>query len=194
MNEVCFIETETISLARDHRHLWEVAVIYPDPLELTGWGEYSALLADVPLGEADPMSLQVSRFHERYSDQPVGKRQNRGKVARQIEHLTRGQHLVGAVPSFDEQRLWDFLRAHNLCPTWHYHLIDVETLGIGYMAGVAEEYWPEALKFLRRGLPWDSSALAHVLGMDQPEEDKHTALGDARWAKAIYEKVMGNLS
>lgn len=173
MSEVVFLDCETISLQRDHRHLWEIGIIFHTEI---GWVEKSFMLDDVPLGEADAIALDIGGFHTRYTD--LVKRQ---MVAQFISSITWGKHLVGAVPSFDELRLWDFLKAHGQCPGWHYHLIDVEALAIGYLAGRHyEQVRP----------PWKSEQLTQALGIIVPEEDKHTALGDARWAKAIYERVM----
>lgn len=39
--------------------------------------------------------------------------------------------------------------------------------------------------------PWKSDDLGLALGVEPcPEEDRHTALGDARWVKRIYDTVM----
>jgi hypothetical protein len=99
--------------------------------------------------------------------------------------LTRGRHLVGAVVSFDEERLRKLLRANGACPEWHYHLIDVEALAVGWIAGADQEA-------ARLALPWKSDDLSRAIGVEPPsDEERHTALGDARWAKAIYEKIVG---
>lgn len=39
-------------------------------------------------------------------------------------------------------------------------------------------------------LPWNSTELSEAVGVDRNQFEKHTALGDARWAKAIYDAVM----
>ena len=39
-------------------------------------------------------------------------------------------------------------------------------------------------------LPWRSTDLSLALGVDPTDfEPKHSALADARWAKALYEKI-----
>jgi hypothetical protein len=40
-------------------------------------------------------------------------------------------------------------------------------------------------------LPWKSDDLSAQLGVTVSEEDRHTALGDARWSLAIFDAVMG---
>lgn len=39
--------------------------------------------------------------------------------------------------------------------------------------------------------PWNSNDMSRAVGVEPDDFDRHTALGDARWAKAIYEAVMG---
>jgi hypothetical protein len=95
---------------------------------------------------------------------------------------------VGAVPNFDTERLALLLKRSRLIPTWHYHLIDVENLAVGYLAG--RRSMSKAREFIP-SLPWDSDELSRALGVETPIEDRHTAMGDVRWAMAIYDKVMG---
>lgn len=86
---------------------------------------------------------------------------------------------MGAVPSFDDERLRKLLapyRQPQSLAGWHYHLVDVEALVAGKF-GVAP--------------PWDSDELSMKAGVDPEQFDRHTALGDARWAKALYESVIG---
>jgi hypothetical protein len=41
-------------------------------------------------------------------------------------------------------------------------------------------------------LPWDSDALSRLCGVDPPGEvERHTALGDARWAMRLYDAIVG---
>ncbi|MGH3304433.1 MAG: hypothetical protein ACRDOK_22680 [Streptosporangiaceae bacterium] len=97
--------------------------------------------------------------------------------------LTRGAHLAGAVVSFDAEVLGARMRAHGICPSWHYHLIDVEALAVGCLArrgAVVSSF----------GLPWKSDDLSAALGVQVSHEDRHTALGDARWALRIWDAVM----
>ena len=38
--------------------------------------------------------------------------------------------------------------------------------------------------------PWDSEKLSNLMCVDPDEFDRHTALGDAQWAKILYDAVM----
>lgn len=172
MNELAFCDTETTGLDADRHEIWEVGLIVDDD-------EHRWFLT-VDLGRAEPIALKIGGFHERHpngvrhlvnDDEYVTPLQ---VFAEEFADLTRGRHLVGAVISFDEERLRKLLRANRACPEWHYHLVDVE----GLVAG-------------RLGIepPWNSDKLSAEIGIDPEQFDRHTALGDARWAKALYEAV-----
>ena len=156
-------------------------------------------LADVDLGNADLFSLRIGHFYERHPQvshllpphqQPPETSHQPRKALRlagvlpQVEALTRGAYLVGAVPGFDAEVLGRQMREcrPSLCPAWHYHLQDVENLALGWLRGrgmvIAEDY--------------DSQWLSGQLGV-QPTagEERHTALGDARWVRAMYAAMSG---
>ena len=203
MTKICFIDTETTGLDPDRHAIWEVALITPDG------GEH---VWQFPVDEmaADPFALNIGRYWERHwdtdNDVPVlnaiyeahnakSRRKNfpdKGRAirpdstwARRFRDLTAGYHLAGAVVSFDEERLRRLLHSLGVLHRWHYHLIDVEALAAGYLASMAHGL--DNLDPLQ--LPWDSDALSAALGVTVSDEDRHTALGDARWARAIYDAV-----
>lgn len=186
MAVLAFVDTETTGLDPDRHEVWELALILrrPDRTET----EYVWQLP-VDLGRAEAKALEIGRF---YGRQNLGGPDDPWDVARRFAELTAGAHLVGAVPSFDDAFLKRFLRAHGACPGWHYHLVDVEALAIGWLAGRYHEHVAEGVEapLLPPSPPWNSGDLTDCLGLVIDESTKHTALGDARWAKAIYDRVM----
>lgn len=176
---LAFIDCETTSLNRLTRRPWEIAVIRrePDGTEKAA----SWFVDDIDLTDADPASLKFGRFYERYQFGWPAPYSRAGEYfaeetsARRLERLTRGAHLVGMVPSFDEETFAAMLRRHRLAPSWHYHLVNVEDLVAG---------------FLGLEPPQKSEDLSRALGVDPATFDRHTALGDARWAMALYDVVM----
>lgn len=212
MTRLVFIDTETTSLRPDRR-AWEIGLIvrsgsFPEATDK----EFRFFIERdfLDLGNADPAALRIGRFYERHPEfggvaaaaanktgviehshgfKMVGNEVwTEVRALLRIEELTRGAHLVGAVPNFDAEVLAARMREYGICPSWHYHLIDIEALMVGYIAGRhrANLASPEV------PLPWKSDDLAQRCGV-QPlaDKDRHTALGDARWARDIYDAVMG---
>jgi DNA polymerase III epsilon subunit-like protein len=185
---ICFIDTETTGV-HPGRRAWEIAIIRrePDGTETEWLGQVS----DVDLSEADPFGLKIGRFYDRHpaydGTHPDGVvYATEESIAPVVERFTRGAHLVGAVPNFDAEVFADMLRRHRLTPAWHYHLIDVEALAVGYLHGKETLGGPGPL-------PWKSDTLSRAIGVEPASDDeRHTALGDARWARRIYDEVTGS--
>lgn len=205
MTPICFADTETDGV-HPGRKPWEIALIRRDE---HGEREVS-FFVDIDLSTADSFGLRVGRFYDRHpwgrviagldNGDPVASWADPNfktqlDAARLVAQWTHGTHLVGAVPNFDAEVFDRLLRAHGLCPGWHYHLIDVEALAVGYAAGAGKEvvYADGSRGPLRP--PWKSDSLMQVIGVESPtEEERHTALGDARWAMRAYDAVMGGPS
>jgi hypothetical protein len=192
VSRIVFIDTETTSLRPDRR-AWEIGLIARDPGVADVEYRWFVDRAALDLANADPFALKIGGFYERHPDFAEtgtgGSYSWSGgsmeqSVLSAVEALTRGAHLVGAVPNFDAEVLGTRMRAHGIAPSWHYHLIDVEALAVGFISGVT------SLDMTR--LPWESDWLTSQLGLEPvPDDERHTALGDARWARAIYDRVTG---
>lgn len=198
---LCFIDTETTGVHPD-RKVWEIAMIRRDPGERD---RETSFFVDVDLSDADPFGLKVGRFYERHPvgrwiaglggpiDMPVGgergRHLDRYNAAALVVQYTHGAHLVGAVPNFDAETLAPMLRAELMTPSWHYHLIDVEALAVGYLHGRADQ----SIEAIRPDLPWKSDDLTRLCGVEPASEDeRHTALGDALWAMRLYDAITGS--
>jgi DNA polymerase III epsilon subunit-like protein len=191
--DLVFIDTETTSLRPDRR-AWEIGII-----ARTGTAEvehhWFIDVDELDLANADLIALKIGRFHERHPQMRLDTEPEFSDcdaeydALRQIEAITRGAHLVGAVVSFDAEVLAARMRAHGICPSWHYHLIDCEALAVGYLMR----------ERVRAGfdgsmLPWKSDELSAELDVTVSEKDRHTALGDAKWAMRVFDAVMGGAS
>lgn len=199
---IVFLDTETDGVHPD-RKVWEVAMIRRDE---RGERE-TAFYVGIDLSTADPFGLRVGRFYERHpfgrtlaghdgpsEDRPVLDPTN---AAVQVARMTHGAHLVGAVPNFDAEVLASLLRANHLTPAWHYHLIDVEALAVGYLsARLRDPRTPDVVSESLAVLiapPWRSDDLSRACGVEPPSEDeRHTALGDVRWALRLYDAITGS--
>ncbi|MGV9818394.1 hypothetical protein [Nocardia xishanensis] len=209
-----FLDTETDGL-HPGRRPWEIAMIRRD-----GDAERAITIyvAGVDLSAAELIGLNIGGFHQRhpeYRDWTIESEERydpwasagavkpgerllvEGEAARLVELWTRGAHIVGAVPSFDVECLGAMLRRNGVCPSWHYHPIDVEALAVGWLhgqraariadgTGIADEPLPQI------ALPWRSDDLSRVCGVEPPsEEERHTAMGDARWVQRWYDRITG---
>lgn len=176
MSRLVFIDTETTSL-RPKRRAWEVGLIVRDD---DGDHEHHWFIdtAHLDLGNADPFALKVGGFYERHPQMvdPRNMVAAEWTMLEQVERLTRGALLVGAVPNFDAEVLAARMRYHDIAPSWHYHLIDVETLAAGALTIPP---------------PWDFDKVLNAYGLTYDDAERHTALGDARMARDLYDAVMG---
>ncbi len=160
--KLIFMDTETNGLDRRIHEVWEVAIIeathhHGDYLEITGRHEWMVK----PCVEAgDPMAYNINHFYERPKtwNNPL-------QVASEIAELLPGTHLVGAVPDFDAFFVERLLRENGQVPTWHYHLVDIETLIAGRL-GIAP--------------PYKSEQLFEAIGLPKEYPGKHTAMGDTQ--------------
>jgi DNA polymerase III epsilon subunit-like protein len=210
---VVFLDTETTSLRPDRR-AWDIGLITRSADgTVDEEHQWFVQAEDLDLGGADPMALKVGRFYERHPEMTgtvTGSLVTEQYALRRVERLTRGAHLVGAVPSFDADVLGARMRAHGILPSWHYHLVDTEALTVGWLNGrrarqneIVDGYplenngepapglvrWNDPV--LLAGLPWNSGDLSAALGVTVSEQDRHTALGDAKWCRAVYDAVTG---
>jgi DNA polymerase III epsilon subunit-like protein len=174
-----FLDTETTSLRHDRR-AWEVAAIVRDETGKEVEHSWFIALGDLELGNADLISLNIGKFYQRHPEAALADNawENvRGEieVMADVECITRNAIIVGAVPWFDTEVLANRMRECGLCPSWHYHLVDVEALAAGQ---------------LRLPPKWGFDAILAKYGLAYNEADRHTALGDAKLVRDLYDKVM----
>jgi hypothetical protein len=178
---LCFVDTETTSLDRYTREVWEVGMVRREPDG--SQTSYEVLVAGVDLSEANPVSLKIGRFYDRYDMNHAARKHllivgHSTKyaipedVARNVERMTRGAHLIGAVPSFEDTSLAPLLKRHQLAPAWHYHLVCIGNVLAGYFGVVP---------------PYSSDELSMRIGVDPAQFERHTAMGDVRWVMAQWD-------
>lgn len=162
MTVLCFIDTETTGLdPRIHQ-----------PYEVSWWFEGQAVPHSEwlrhDLTNADPQALQVGRYWERQAhDWGKGYIDPTGLAV-----LLRGVTLVGSNPSFDAAMLTSYIGT----AVWHHRLINVAEGGMWVFG------WDRP-----KGLA-DVAAECRTRGYDIPEPD-HTAEGDVRTTRAVYEAL-----
>lgn len=187
-----FLDTETTGLSLDD-DIWEFAGIRRDP---DGTETELHLFIDHDWKKCRELPESFREDHlARFPGHDQS--ESRSKAAHRIYAFLNGAppfprpHVVGAVPNFDTERLSRLIRAeigaHTRDP-WHHHLIDIENLAVGWLAAIAHDQGDATAIPVP---PWDSDDLSRAVGVEPPTDERHTAMGDARWAMAVYDRLMG---
>lgn len=184
-SKVAFVDIETTGLDPEYDAIWEIGVIVDN--QPVVWQQ---LLTDREIDNVHPKAAEITGFHTRYD--PSTALTPLRSITR-LMSLVGDRHMVGACPWFDSERLHRLiLRAGGgILPRelpWHYHLVDVENLAIGFLMARGD--------FEKVPFPWKSREIAKMLGVDQDklrEEwgQEHTALADAEFARRMFEAIVG---
>jgi hypothetical protein len=200
---IAFVDCETSHLDSAIGDAWEVAVIRRDP---DGIETENLWHIRIDLTAADPESLRIGHYEERFAvPDGVDAVQIRAFLdgTTMYEHLTKqdaldeigellaGAVLVGSNPGFDDR----FLRKLLGSAPWHYRPVDIATLAAGRKLGmvdVARRFGSKPLPSDEVPFPFSSRDLSRWTGVEPPGDGvAHTALGDARWARDVFDAVVG---
>jgi len=163
MTVLCFIDTETTGLDPRIHQPYEVCIWREDK------DEPSTYELPHTLEYADQQALRIGGYHDRRfrpsSESPDF------HVRQLVKHLN-GVTLVGSNPAFDAAMLTRVIGT----PVWHHRLINVAE-GAMWAFG-----WDRP-----KGLA-DVATACRERGYEIPEPD-HTAEGDVRTTRAVYEAL-----
>lgn len=200
--DVVSIDTETLSL-HAAGEIWEFGAVRrnADGTHRT----LTLMLAYPNLRNADAQALAVGRFYERHPHAPVapGERARlhartaaRPAFAREIAEFTHGAILLVNNVAFDVPRLERLLASEQLRPGWWYKPVDVVDMCRGRLAADLDpEVFAEVVDVHGPVVGWGSSLIGELLGVAQQRDDeRHTALGDARWVLRLYDAALGQAS
>lgn len=171
MTGVAFVDTETTGLDPRIHEVWDIGLIVDGR-------EYEWHVRPKKPEVADSTALRIGRFYQRSA--AVGWRWNAPEiVADALVSLTADRMLVGVVPGFDAEFLRAFLLSQGQAPAWHYQLVDAEVLAAGRLGAAP---------------PWDTRAICERIGVAPADDtERHTAIGDAREARRLYEAATAEL-
>ncbi|MFC7817617.1 hypothetical protein ACFUTR_23585 [Streptomyces sp. NPDC057367] len=205
MTNIAFVDTETTHLDAEIGEVWEVAIILRERDDNTPTDTEYVWQVRPDLATADPESLKIGRYLERfvvpphaeaawtgYDQGPVLPMMRREVVAAVMDVL-RGAVLVGSNPGFDDRFLRKLLGPGSA--QWHYRPVDIATLAAGRKLGQVELIRRAGGRVLDSdevAFPFSSRSLSRWFGVEPPGDDAaHTALGDARWARDVFDAVTG---
>lgn len=188
MSDIVFLDTETLGLD-PAAPIWEFAAIRQSDPDMQA--ETLHLFINNP-DDAKWLESLPEPFAQDYRTRfgrNYGLSVSADIAAHQIREFLDGRpHIVGAVPSFDTERIArQLMEPHGFDRPWHYHLIDVENLVVGYLRGL----YMAGGQDMPIDPPWKSDELSRAVGVDPEQFDRHTAMGDVLWVRAQYDAVMG---
>lgn len=174
-----FMDTETTSLNRHTRVPWEVALIRREPTGEERRRVFQIELNSYELAKADPESLRINGFHDRYD--PIEAFSKRTAAAF-ISEFTEDANIVGMVPSFDIYGFENTLDYADLKEKWHYQYLDVDNIAYGFYLAKGKQL----------SLPIDTDWVLDDLAVEYIEEDRHTAMGDAELTRRYFDALHTN--
>ena len=165
MTVLVFVDTETTGLDSRIHQAYEVCWWRED--------EDTPNTAILPhtLIRADDKALEIGGYHSR-GVEPGRHQSERWQAVAELYDALNGATLVGSNPAFDAS----FLRETLQVAPWHHRLINVAEGGMWTFG------WDRP-----KGLA-DVANECRARGYDIPEPD-HTAEGDVRTTRAVYEAL-----
>ncbi|MFJ8049275.1 exonuclease domain-containing protein [Streptomyces luteogriseus] len=190
---LAFVDCETTGLDPFLHDAWEIAVI----LRVDGRDEEHVFRIKPDLANASPDALTINRYHERTSD-PAWTWNDPHTAAAHLHNVLDRAVLIGSNPAFDAEMIRHlFARYFDDATPWHYRTVDIVTLAVGSLYGRAAErtrndcdatWYGRVARAV--GWPWHSHDVSRHVQVEPPApEVAHTALGDARWARDVWDQI-----
>lgn len=171
---IVFCDTETLGLHPD-APIWEFACVRVDPNGDTE--ETVFTIQHDPSGWVHELRIEFQRDYYRRYKPAVAVDEMQAVEA--MAHWTRGAILVGCNPGFDVQRIEKLFQHYDIEPSHHYHPLDTASMALAWL-------WARGV---RPPQPWKSDELSRLIGVDPAQFDRHTALGDAKWCRAQWDRM-----
>lgn len=174
MRRFVAVDVETGGLDPRKHPLIEVGLIVE-----TYAGEAMPLAFSLPFDveECEPRALEVNGWGKREFAPQIPEEE----AALLLQDHLHDVHLVGKNPQFDAAFLEQFLGK----TPWHHRMIDVGTLTWGWHNRECHAYEEPHLD-----QPPNVEKTEALMQVYVPEDQRHTALGDARWAYEVFRKVV----
>lgn len=185
MSTLIWADVETTGTEPARHHAWDIALIVRDTMLSDAEHQW---FIKPDLSTADRIALQVGGYYKRTAGlKAAGSREKSPKWSDPVKtvpliaSLLDGAVLIGQNPWFDASFLSALLKRHGHVLTCDYHYQNLGSLVTGWLLG--------------RGEPVPSSRklddLAKAAGLDLDGYERHTALGDCRLGRDLWDLIHG---
>jgi DNA polymerase III epsilon subunit-like protein len=185
MSRLIWADVETTGTNPARHFAWDVALIVRE--DGLADAEHQWFIKP-DLRTAEPMALRVGHYYERTAGlKAAGSREKAPKwadpvkLAPELAALLDGAVFIGQNPWFDASFISALLLRHGQVLTADYHYRDIGSLVTGFLRGTGRVPAP--------GMKLD--ALAACLGLDPLSYERHSALGDVRLERDMWDEVWG---
>ncbi|MFG3438392.1 hypothetical protein ACGF0J_14205 [Nonomuraea sp. NPDC047897] len=121
-------------------------------------------------------------------------------IAEQLARHLDGATVVANNPTHDRKFLAKFLRAHGQILTAHHWMLNVRDLLIGFIDGrlsmaqsIDEAFREDIIPYVADWLEGAATSPSwEIVDVTQDPATKHTALGDARLVRDVYDAIRGS--
>ena len=177
--DLVFVDTECTGLRPDDQ-IWEFAGLRRYRDGSSSWLHMLVQHDEMRAATGLPEPFRSQYLSRRGSPE---ERWPRKRAAIAIaEFLSGDAVMVGAVPTFDVLHLTGLLRHYGILVPRLYTVIDVEALAAGSLSRAGR----------RVRIPLNGEQLSRDLGVDPSRYERHTAVGEVKWVRALYDRIMGS--
>lgn len=180
--KLLFLDTECLG-TQPHHATWEIA--WRQPLSMVGdstevrhdykWSFF--VQHDPEARDPDLPQSFVDDYEKRFDPEAAIPMK---EVLERLARFAKDRALVlGSNPSFDMTRLEAAAEKEGIELGWHYHGIDVPAMAHGWLLG----------RGVQPAQPWRSDFLSQACGVDPAAFDRHTAMGDCLWTRALWNRI-----
>jgi DNA polymerase III epsilon subunit-like protein len=167
-----FVDTETTGLDPFRHAIWELGALRVGPEGEIAELNFHLQLSEAARAGANRKSLAIGGFKERYEARHAV---SPAVALGELNELAAGAVLLGLNISFDVCFIGAAMAPLGITPSWYYSPVDVKSMLAGAL-GVQPDL--------------SSDTLARLAGVDPGDFERHRALDDCYYTRALYQRAV----